>query len=140
VAHSQFDLLEMIKAAKAWSIWEGRISKLNQDPVESFSSTFADPHYATAFARIENHYFMNQAFFPRDGFLIEKENIAKIAHIPTVIVQGRYDVVCPAISAYDLHKAMPNAEIHFVLAGHSAFETEIIKKLVAATENFKHRK
>jgi proline iminopeptidase len=130
----------MIKAAKAWSIWEGRISKLVQEPVEAFSSTFADPHFATAFARIENHYFLNHAFFPRDGFLIEKQNIDKIKHIPTIIVQGRYDIVCPAISAHDLHKAMPTAEIHYVLAGHSAMEKEIMKELVDATNKFKNRK
>lgn len=132
--------IEMIKAAKAWSIWEGRISKLHQDPVEAMQSSFADDHFALAFARIENHYFTNQVFFPRDGFLIEKENVAKIAHIPTVIVQGRYDIVCPAISAHDLHKALPSSEIHYVLSGHSAFEKEIVAELVKATEKFKTRK
>jgi proline iminopeptidase len=124
----------------AWSLWEGRIAKLIQEPVEALSSSFGDDHYALAFARIENHYFINQVFFPRDGFLIEKANIAKIAHIPTVIVQGRYDIVCPAISAHDLHKAMPQSEVHYVLSGHSGFEKEIAQKLVEATDKFKNRK
>jgi proline iminopeptidase len=100
-------------------------------------SFFGDDHYACAFARIENHYFMNNAFFPRDGYLLEKENMSKIAHIPTVIVQGRYDIVCPPFSAYDLHKALPSSEVHYVIAGHSVFEDEIAKKLVETTERFK---
>jgi proline iminopeptidase len=130
----------MIKAAKAWSIWEGRIIKLTQDPVENMGSVFGNAHFATAFARIENHYFSHNAFFPRDGFLLEKQNIDKIKHIPTVIVQGRYDICCPPISAHELHKALPESEAHFVLAGHSAGEKEIIRELVNATEKFKNRK
>ena len=58
-------------------------------------------------------------FFPRDGWLLEEANLAKIAHIPTVIVQGRYDVVCPAVSAYDLHKRLPGSTLHLTTTGHS---------------------
>jgi len=129
----------MFEAAKAWSVWEGAISKLVQDPPSAVQSKFGDDHFSLAFARIENHYFLNKGFFPTDGYLLEPQNIAKIRHIPTVIVQGRYDVVCPAISAYDLHKALPESEIVYTLTGHSGFETEIIKNLVKATEKFKHR-
>jgi proline iminopeptidase len=128
----------MKRAAKAWSVWEGAISKLVQDSPDKIQAKYADDFFSLAFARIENHYFTNKAFFPRDGYLIEKENITKIEHIPMVIVQGRYDVVCPAISAYDLHKAHPKSEIVYTLTGHSGFEKEIIHHLVAATEKFKH--
>lgn len=130
----------MHKAAKAWSMWEGRVSKLIQDPLEATTEKFGDDKFALAFARIENHYFTNEGFFPRDGFLLEKQNIDKIRHIPTVIVQGRYDVVCPAISAYDLKQVFPEAELIYTLTGHSGFEKEIIKELVGATEKFKNAK
>ncbi len=130
---------EMMKAAKAWSIWEGRISKLVQDPWEKVKEKFGADKFSLAFSRIENHYFTNKAFFPRDGFLLEKANCDKIRHIPTTIVQGRYDVVCPAISAHELHKALPHSEIVYTLTGHSGFEKEIIENLVKATEKYKTR-
>ena len=95
--------------------------------------------FSLAFARIENHYFTNKGFFPRDGYLLEKENIDKIRHIPTTIVQGRYDVVCPAVSAYELKRAFPEAELHVTLTGHSGFEKDIIAGLVTATDKYKHR-
>jgi len=129
---------EMYKAAKAWSVWEGRISKLIQDPAAALKHS--DAQFALAFARIENHYFTNKGFFPRDGFLLEEENLAKIRHIPTVIVQGRYDVVCPPVSAYELHKGLPDSELIYTLTGHSAMETEIIEQLVKATEKYKNNK
>eukprot|EP00605_Chrysophyceae_sp_TOSAG23-4_P001432 GSChrysophyteH1.ASY1.ANO1.1560.1 assembled CDS len=128
---------EQLKAAKAWSIWEGRTSKLVQDPWDNVKDRFGDSQFALPFARIENHYFTNKGFFPRDGYLIEKEQIDKIRHIPTFVAQGRYDCVCPARSAYDLSQAFPEAEVHFTLAGHSSYEHETISKLVAATDRFK---
>ena len=128
---------EKAKAAKAWSIWEGRTSKLVQDPWEVVKDRFGADDFSLAFARIENHYFTNKGFFPRDGFLLEKANIDKIRHIPTVIVQGRYDVVCPAVTAYDLKQAFPEAEMTVTLTGHSGFEVDIIAALVAATDKFK---
>mmetsp|Transcript_13915 Transcript_13915/g.20828 ORF Transcript_13915/g.20828 Transcript_13915/m.20828 type:complete len:271 (+) Transcript_13915:513-1325(+) len=128
---------EMKKAAVAWSVWEGRTSKLRQDPWEKVKSRFGDDHFALAFARIENHYFTNKGFFPRDGFLLEKENIDKIRHIPTVIVQGRYDVVCPATSAVELKRMLPDAKLVMTLTGHSATEPEIIQELVRATDGFR---
>ena len=93
------------------SIWEGRTSKLVEDDWESIKSKFGDDDFSLAFARIENHYFTNKGFFPRDGFLLETANIDKIRHIPTVIVQGRYDMVCPIRSAYDLKQAFPEVRI-----------------------------
>jgi proline iminopeptidase len=85
----------------------------------------------------ENHYFTNRGFFPRDGYLLEKKQIDKIRHIPTVLVQGRYDVVCPAKSAYDLKEVFPEAILHMTLTGHSCFEKEISARLVEATDAFK---
>lgn len=128
---------EMKAAAKAWSIWEGRTSKLVQDPWDTVKDRFGADKFSLAFARIENHYFTNKGFFPRDGYLLEKANIDKIRHIPTVIVQGRYDVVCPAISAYELNKVFPESKLIITLTGHSGFENEIIEKLVEATDKFK---
>lgn len=84
-------------------------------------------------------YVSHTGFFPRDGYLLEKENIDKIRHIPTVIVQGRYDVVCPIISAYDLKQAFPEAALTVTLTGHSGFEKDIIHHLVAATDKFKNQ-
>ena len=91
------------------SIWEGRTSNLVQAPWETIKDRFGADKFSLAFARIENHYFTNKGWFPRDGFLLERANIDKIRHIPTVIVQGRYDVVCPAVSAHDLKqvRALP---------------------------------
>jgi proline iminopeptidase len=123
-----------IEAARAWSIWEGSTSKLFFDP--SSIERFADPEFAEAFARIECHYFMNSCFFPTENYLIE--NIAKVRHIPGVIVQGRYDVVCPMTSAWDLHRAWPEAELHITPdAGHSIMEAGNLSALVEATDQFR---
>jgi proline iminopeptidase len=122
-----------VEAARAWSIWEGSTSKLFFDP--SSIEKFADPEFALAFARIECHYFMNNSFFKSDNYLIE--NVGRIRAIPSVIVQGRYDVVCPLTSAWDLHRAWPEAQLHIIPdAGHSISEPGIIDALVAATDRF----
>ncbi|HEY8184481.1 MAG TPA: prolyl aminopeptidase [Pyrinomonadaceae bacterium] len=122
-----------LEAARAWSIWEGSTSKLFFDPATI--EKFADPEFALAFARIECHYFMNNAFFNSENYLIE--NVESIRHIPSVIVQGRYDVVCPIVSAWDLHRAWPEAQLHIVPdAGHSISEPGIIDALVEATDSF----
>ena len=123
-----------VEAARAWSVWEGSTSKLLFDPASI--EKFADPQFALAFARIECHYFMNNAFFPTENYLVE--NVGKIRHVPGVIVQGRYDVVCPARSAWDLHRAWPEADLRIVPdAGHSITEPGIIHELVSATDRFK---
>ena len=122
-----------LEAARAWSIWEGSTSKLFFDP--EMIEKFANPEFALAFARIECHYFMNNSFFNSDNYLIE--NVEKIRHIPSIIVQGRYDVVCPLTSAWDLHKAWPEAQLHIIPdAGHSISEPGIIDALVEATDKF----
>jgi proline iminopeptidase len=123
-----------VEAARAWSVWEGSTSKLFPDP--DMIEHFDDPEFAIAFARIECHYFMNNAFFETDNYLIE--NIEKIRHLPAVIVQGRYDVVCPMMSAWELHRAWPEADFQVVPdAGHSATEPGIISALVDATDRFR---
>jgi proline iminopeptidase len=123
-----------VEAARAWSVWEGSTSKLFFD--YSSIEKFDDPEFALAFARIECHYFMNNAFFPTENYLIE--NVGKIRHIPAVIVQGRYDVVCPILSAWELHKAWPEADFRVVPdAGHSVTEPGIIHELVSATDSLK---
>ena len=122
-----------IEAAKAWSIWEASTSKLIQS--EESIHAFEDAKVAEAFARIECHYFTNRGFFDTDEWLLE--NVDKIRHIPTVIVQGRYDVVCPMISAWELHRAFPEADFEIVQdAGHSMTEEGIAAKLVEYTDKF----
>ncbi len=123
-----------VEAARAWSVWEGSTSKLHFD--HAMIEKFDDPTFALAFARIECHYFMNNAFFPTENYLIE--NVGKIRHIPATIVQGRYDVVCPILSAWELHRAWPEADLRVVPdAGHSATEPGTIHELVSATDRFK---
>ena len=120
-------------AAKAWSIWEGSTSKLIMDP--KFIERFAGDEFADAFARIECHYFVNKGFFSEDGWILK--NAEKLRHIPTWIVQGRYDVVCPAASAYELKQELPDAKLIIVPdAGHSASEPGIRSELIAATDYF----
>ena len=122
-----------LAAARAWSVWEGATSFLQPD--EGFVTGHEDAAFALAFARIENHYFVNGGFFEEEGQLLRDAH--RIAHIPGVIVHGRYDVVCPLRSAWDLHKAWPRAELVVnPAAGHSAFEAENTHALVEATERF----
>lgn len=131
------DEVAKLDAARAWSVWEGSTSKLLFD--YAMIEKFEDPAFALAFARIECHYFMNNAFFPNENYLIE--NVGKIRHIPASIVQGRYDVVCPMTSAWELHRAWPEADFRVIPdAGHSATEPGIVDALVEATERFKSGK
>lgn len=125
-----------LPAALAWTNWEKTTSNL-VPPKAKEEASAQDLKFAEAFARIENHYFINKGFFPTDQHLIE--NAYKIRHIPTVLVQGRYDVVCPMKTAWDFHRAFPEAELKIMpTSGHSAFEVDIAKELVEATEKFKH--
>ncbi len=122
-------------AARAWSIWEGSASKLFPD--KNLIETFGSPDKAVALARIECHYFLHNCFFDREDYLLE--NIGRIRHIPTVIVQGRYDMVCPMMSAWALHQAFPESELVIVPdAGHSAFEKGITSALIEATDKFRN--
>ncbi|KAH7296659.1 hypothetical protein KP509_26G033100 [Ceratopteris richardii] len=128
------DQAVQLEASKRWTAWEMITSCLlpNQDALKRGS----DEKFCLAFARIENHYFMNKGFFPQDAYLLD--NVDKIQHIPAVIVQGRYDIVCPIMTAWDLHKRWPLAKLKIVPdAGHSVKEPGIAAELVAATEAFK---
>jgi proline iminopeptidase len=122
-------------AARSWSVYEGSCSTLLPNP--ALVADFASDRVALGLARIEAHYFKNDIFLPEDFLLA---NAAKLAKVPGIIVQGRYDIVCPAVSADDLHQAWPQAAYEIVAdAGHSAFEPGIRSRLVAATETFKNR-
>ena len=131
------DAAERTAAARAWSVWEGATSHLRTDP--RYVSKFGDAEYAAAFARIECHYFVNAGFLDSDDQLLR--DVPKIRDIPAVIVQGRYDVVCPMRSAWHLHRAWPEAELVVVAdAGHSAFEPGIARALRKATDRFARRR
>ncbi len=120
-------------AAMAWTTWEGSTLTLRPNP--ELVASMTPPDAATAFARIENHYFMHDGWF-REGQLIA--DVESIRHIPGVIVQGRYDVCTPIMTAWDLHRAWPEAEFVVVPdAGHSAGEPGIARALVAATDSFR---
>ena len=123
-------------AARAWATWEAATSFLRANP--TYVTKFDNPDYAAAFARIEAHYFVNRGFMTSDDQLLSE--VERIRHIPAVIVQGRYDIVCPMRSAWDLHRAWPEAELRIVPdAGHSAFETATTRELVAATDRLLRR-
>jgi proline iminopeptidase len=119
-------------AAKAWSIWEGRTATLLANP--DIQAHFGEPHLALSLARIECHYFVNHAFF-RPNQLIE--DATRLSGIPGAIIHGRYDLICPLRSAWELHQAWPRAELQVIPdAGHSAFEPGIRSALVEATDRF----
>jgi proline iminopeptidase len=119
-------------AAVAWSTWEASTITLLRRP--DVVDTFAEPRYATAFARIENHYFVNRGWFD-EGQLIR--DATALIDIPGVIVQGRYDICTPAVTAWDLHVAWPEAEFIVVPdAGHAYDEPGILSALIEATDRF----
>jgi len=123
-----------LEAAAAWTRWEMSTSSLIVK--EEDVAKADDGAFALAFARIENHYFVNKGWFKKESELLD--NAHKVRHIPTVIVQGRYDVVCPMRSAWDLHKAFPEAKLVVIAdAGHSANEVGISAALCDATDAFR---
>ncbi len=127
--------IERMAAAKAWSTWEGRCATLHSN--DALVDHFANPHVAMAMARIEAHYFINQAF-------LEPDQITKNAHrlkdIPGTIVHGRYDMVCPVNQAFALSEAWPEARLKVIAdAGHSSGEPGITDALITATESLAHQ-
>jgi proline iminopeptidase len=123
-----------LAAARAWSIWEASTSFLMQS--KEYMAHAGEDEFALAFARIECHYFVNAGFFEVEDQLLR--DVGKIRQIPTVIAQGRYDVVCPMMSAWDLHRAWPEARLEIVPdAGHSAYEPGIVDVLIEATDRFR---
>lgn len=127
-----------LEAAKAWTQWENTTSALYPtNPGDPKGGRDIDA-FSLAFARIENHFFHNRGFFEWDDWLLD--NVSKIRHIPTVIVQGRYDVVCPPKSAWELKQRFPEAELHIIEdSGHTMMEPGTTSELIGATERFKHR-
>lgn len=123
-----------LAAAQAWSVWEASTSFLLQS--RDYMSHAGEDEFALAFARIECHYFVNGGFFEVEDQLLR--DVPKIRHIPVVIAQGRYDVVCPMMSAWELSQAWPEAELRVVPdAGHSAYEPGIVDVLIEATDRFR---
>lgn len=120
-----------LEAAQRWSVWEGNAVTLVPDDMQLRQS--AAPDFALAFARIEAHYFLNNGFLEQDDQILA--NAHKIQHIPTTIIQGRYDAICPPRSAWELKKALPSATLKIIpVAGHSAFEADIVHELVTAMD------
>jgi proline iminopeptidase len=127
---------ELSQAAKAWALWEAATSFLRQNAL--YTAKLAQNTHSEAFSRIECHYFVNGGFLSTPNQLIE--NVGRIRHIPAVIVQGRYDIVCPMRSAWELHRAWPEADLRIVAdAGHSAFEPGNTHELIRATDRFASR-
>jgi proline iminopeptidase len=123
---------EQMRAARAWSVWEGETITLLPDA--QMSATHAGDEFALAFARIENHYFTHDAWL-EEGQLIRDAH--RLHAIPGVIVHGRYDMPCPLRHAWALHKAWPQAEFHIVEgAGHAMSEPGILDRLIRATDRF----
>ena len=130
------DAAVRLEAARAWSVWEGATSSLKPNPKRE--AEFGAPEFALALARIEAHYFVNRGFFSHENQLLD--GVDRIRHLPGVIVHGRYDVVCPIDTAYELHRRWPEADFRIVLdAGHSAYEPGIMAELIAATDRFAGR-
>jgi len=128
------DAAVRLQAAQAWSNWEASALKLLPD--QKTIDEFTEPEMAIAIARIECHYFVNNCFFETNNYLIE--NVHRIRHIPGVIVHGRYDVICPVMNAWDLHKAWPEAGLKIIPdAGHAATEPGIAAALVEAMDGFR---
>lgn len=129
------DLQVRLHAAEAWSLFEARCSSLL--PSKTIVEHFSEPDIAMAIARIECHYFVNDCFLQPDQII---RDVPRIRDIPGVIVQGRYDVVCPAAAAWRLHKAWPQARFQLIAdAGHASSEPGICAALVEATETYARR-
>ena len=126
------DELKRFAAAKAWATWEGSIATLAPNP--PLVDNFADGHFALALARIECHYFVNQCFFKPNQLL---RNMHKISHLPGIIVHGRYDMICPAEQAFEIHDVWQECQLHIVRgAGHAQQEPGIVDNLIKATREF----
>lgn len=124
-----------LPAARAWSRYEGACSTLFPSP--ETVAAFGEESMACALARIETHYFINENFLAPNALL---DGVGKLADLPCTIIQGRYDMICPIITADKLHRAWPGSEMIIVPnAGHSAMDAGIVQALVATTERYKHK-
>lgn len=125
-------LAEETRAGRAWSGWENALASVHGDG----SMMDGPAEYARAFARLENHYFVNAGFLQTDGWILQ--NVSAIAHIPTTIVQGRFDMICPPVSAHKLAKALPMARLQMIpFAGHALSEPGISEALVQAMNSLR---
>jgi proline iminopeptidase len=128
------DPADQLRAAKAWSVWEGSTSCLVAN--RALIDKTGGDQFALAFARIECHYFVHEAFVDEARDLVK--NVGRIRHLPATIVQGRYDVVCPMETAWELHRAWPEADLRVVAdAGHSAAEPGNLHELIEATDRYR---
>jgi proline iminopeptidase len=131
------DRAERLKAARAWAQWEGETLSIQGPRVRP--PRFEEDDFVDAFARIECHYFVNGGFFDEDGWLL-KQAAGKLKGIPGTIVQGRYDVVTPLTSAWELKKAWPDADLKIIPdAGHSSLEPGIVDELIRACDSLADR-
>lgn len=122
--------LGKMNAAKHWSLWEGKCATLR--PSTNVMDTFCNTHFALSLARIEAHFFYHAAFIDENQIL---NNMDKIKHIPSTIVHGRYDMVCPLDNAFDLHQLWPEAELQIIReGGHASREPGILDALIQATD------
>jgi len=125
------DMHERLRAARAWARWEGET--ISHAGPSALPSRFNEDRFVEAFARIENHYFVNQGFFPHDGWLLDQAE--HMRHIPCRIVHGRYDVCTPLSNAWDLKRRWPEAQLEIIGdAGHSSLEPGIVDALIRATD------
>ena len=128
---------EQLRAAWEWDIWETSISQLLPYSRDWDKSTPEEWEESLAIARIETHYFVNNSFFPNDQYLLN--GAATLGHIPTTIVNGRYDVICPCVTAFELAEAMPHADVVIVPdTGHSSMERGTSEALTAAMDGYKY--
>lgn len=126
------DEVARLEAARAWTLWEGRTLTLLPDP--NVTAGFENPRFALAFARIENHYFVHGGWLEENQLI---RDATRLRGIPGTIVQGRYDMVCPARTAYELHQAWPEAEFHLIEgAGHAYTEPGTLDRLIRATDQY----
>jgi len=124
------DAAIQLEAARAWSVWEGETITLL--PSAALAASHDDEHFAIAFARIENHFFFHGAWLEENQLL---RDAGKLQGIPGAIIHGRYDMPCPARTAWELHKAWPEADLHIVEgAGHAFSEPGILDQLIRATD------
>lgn len=123
------------KCLLAWSAWEEMNLKLYMPTLERTINELKKNKMYKTIAKIEYHYFINKCFI-EPGYLLKKENIDKIRHIPTKIIQGVYDIICPFKYAYLLHQAFPEAEFYPTMAGHSSYDKENVKHIVESTNDF----
>ena len=131
---AETDIVRRRPDALAWARWESALISMTGDP----SAPLADPIRADGLARMETHYFQHRGFFARDGELLE--DAERYNHLPGVIVQGRYDMICPPRRAWELSRRWPNSELRMIRnAGHALSEPGISAELVRAMDHLAER-